>query len=128
MASERITCGKPWEQTVLFSLGVKVSGPLLITAGVTARDPEGRVVGPGDMRTQVEQCFRNLEDIMRAAGTDWSHVVKILIYVTDFEAFSGTEDIRRRYLTSRPVATAVGVASLIHPDMMVEMEVVADLS
>lgn len=125
MSSERVTCNKPWEQTVLFALGVKVSGPLLFTAGVTARDPEGRVVGPGDMRAQVEQCFRNVEDILSAAGATWSDVVKILIYVTDFAAFSETEDIRRRFLTSRPVATAVGVASLIHPDMMVEMEVVA---
>ena len=125
MARDLITCGKPWEASALFSLGVRVEGKLLFTAGMTARDPEGRVVGPGDMRRQVEQCFENVGDVLRAAGTGWDRVVKVTMYVTDFDAFEGTRDIRARYLGGRPAATAVGVNRLIHPDMMFEIEAVA---
>jgi 2-iminobutanoate/2-iminopropanoate deaminase len=123
----RVTCNKPWEAGVLFSLGAKVSGELLLTAGITARDPEGRVVGAGDMRAQMTQCFRNLEDVLRASGADWDDVAKVLIYVTDFAAFAKTEDIRRQYLRSRPAATAIAVSALIDPAMMVEIEAIAVL-
>ncbi|WP_162914959.1 RidA family protein [Desertibaculum subflavum] len=127
MTRDLITCGKPWEASALFSLGVGVEGKLLFTAGMTARDPEGRVVGAGDMRRQVEQCFENIGDVLRAAGARWEQVVKVTMYVTDFDAFEGTRDIRARYLRGRPAATAVGVSRLIHPDMMFDIEAVAVL-
>lgn len=127
MARDLITCGKPWEASVLFSLGVRVEGKLLFTAGMTARDPEGRVVGAGDMRRQVEQCFENIGDVLRAAGAGWEKLVKVTMYVTDFDAFETTRDIRARYLVGRPAATAVGVNRLIHPDMLIEIEAVAAL-
>jgi len=56
MARRVIDTGKPWVHTVAFSLGVAADGPLLFTAGVTARDADGRVVGVGDIRAQIEQC------------------------------------------------------------------------
>ncbi len=127
MPKQLITCRKPWEKTALFSLGVSVSGPLLFTAGMTARDPDGNIVGAGDMRLQIDQCFRNIGDVLEVAGIGFDRLVKVVMYVTDFAAFETTRDIRARYLTARPVATAVGVASLIHPDMMVEIEAVATL-
>lgn len=127
MARRLISCGKPWETSALFSLGAVVSGSLLYTAGMTARDPDGTVIGRGDMRIQIERCFENVADVLRAGGATWEQVVKVTMYVTDFAAFETTRDIRSRYLGSRPVATAIGVSSLIHPDMMVEIEAVAVL-
>ena len=125
MARDLITCGKPWEASALFSLGVRVEGKLLFTAGMTARDPDGRLVGVGDMRRQVEQCFENIGDVLRAAGARWEQLVKVTMYVTDFDSFETTRDIRARYLRGRPAATAVGVNRLIHPDMLIEIEAVA---
>jgi 2-iminobutanoate/2-iminopropanoate deaminase len=125
MARKLITCGKPWESSVSFSLGATVSGTLLYTAGMTARDPHGNVVGPGNIRVQMEQCFKNVTDVLEAAGTSWDQVVKVTMYVTDFTDFDKTDDIRAKYMRGRPAATAVAVSGLIHPDMMVEIEAVA---
>jgi len=71
---------KPWVKDIAFSLGVVADGPLLFTAGITARDPEGKVVGAGDMRAQIEQCFKNIGDVLRAAGAGYGDVLKWTMY------------------------------------------------
>lgn len=122
---QMISCGKPWEAKAAFSLGVAAAGRFLFTAGMTARDPEGNVVGRGDMRAQVKQCFENVGDVLRAAGASFDDLVKVTIYVTDIAAFETTRDIREAYMRARPASTAIEVSRLIHPDMMVEIEAVA---
>ena len=75
-----IELDKPWTRTVPFSLGVVGEGRILFTAGITARDSNGEVIGKGDMRAQMEQCFRNVGDVLRAAGTDFGNVLKWTMY------------------------------------------------
>ncbi|MET0312194.1 MAG: RidA family protein [Burkholderiaceae bacterium] len=117
--------GKPWEKTVHFSLGVVLGGKILHTAGVTARDAEGRLVGEGDIRKQTQQCFDNLGDILAAAGTGFEHVAKYTIFTTDIQRFHlETMDVRAPYFAGKPAATLVEVSRLIHPGMLVEIEAV----
>ena len=54
----RMQQGKP-----AYSHVVTVTGPgkLIYTAGQLARDASGKIVGPGDMRAQLEQTFKNLD-------------------------------------------------------------------
>ena len=127
MAARRevVTVGKPWEKTIAFSLGVVASGELLVTAGITARDAEGRVVGAGDIRHQITQCFENLGDVLRQAGADWGDVVKYTMYTTDIAAFSAARDLWERYFVDRPASTLVEVSKLVIPEMMVEIEAIA---
>jgi enamine deaminase RidA (YjgF/YER057c/UK114 family) len=43
-------------------------GKLVFIAGQLARDAGGNIVGPGDMRAQLEQTFKNLDLCLKAAG------------------------------------------------------------
>lgn len=128
MSRQPLTLGKPFENKVPFSLGVVSSGRMLHTAGITARDAEGNLVGSGDMRAQVEQCFRNLADILDAAGARFADVVKYTIYTTDIALLdSTTRDIRHRYFVDRPASTLIEVSRLIDPGMLVEIEAIVSL-
>lgn len=127
VSREPVTVGKPWEQTVPFSLGIISTGRMLHTAGITARDAEGKVVGAGDMRAQIEQCFKNVGDVLRAAGADYRDVVKWTMYTTDIREFSRHADVWRRYFVDRPASTLVEVRALVMPEMMVEIEAVVHL-
>jgi 2-iminobutanoate/2-iminopropanoate deaminase len=122
-----IEVDKPWVRTVAFSLGVATDGPLLHTAGITARDPHGRVVGAGDIRAQIEQCFRNVGDVLEAAGADFGDVVKWTMYTTDIDAFQQHRDVWQRYFVERPASTLVEVRRFVVPEMLVEIEAVARL-
>ena len=127
MRRDVIELDKPWTRTVPFSLGVVAEGRTLFTAGVTARDAEGKVVGVGDIRAQIEQCFRNVGDVLRAAGADFGDVVKWTMYTTDIDAFSRHADVYRRHFINRPASTLVEVRRLIFPEMLVEIEAIASL-
>jgi enamine deaminase RidA (YjgF/YER057c/UK114 family) len=128
MARTALTLGKHFENTVPFSLGVISSGRLLHTAGITARDADGAVVGEGDMRAQVAQCFANLGDILEHAATSFDNVVKFTIFTTDIDRFNrDTRDIRFPYFSGRPAATLVEVSRLVDPRMLVEIEAIVCL-
>ena len=120
--------GKPLEDKIPFSLGVVSSGRFLHTAGITARDREGEIVGVGDVAAQTRQCYENLGDILEAAGADWGDVIKYTTYTTDIQLFTEqTRELRARYYVNRPAATLIEVPRLADPKMMVEIEAIVSL-
>lgn len=127
MSRDVISVDKPWVKDIAFSLGVASDDRLLFTAGITARDPEGKVVGVGDMRAQIEQCFRNVGDVLRAAGADYGDVLKWTMYTTDIVAFGQHGETWRRYFVNKPASTLIEVSRLVVPEMLVEIEAVARL-
>src|SRR5215472_12264030 len=102
------------------------SGKLVFIAGQLARDGNGRIVGPGDMRAQLEQTFKNLDACLKAAGATWADVVKTNTFVTDYDAFSQCRDVRMRYFgVATPTSTTIRISGLAQPEAMVEIEMIA---
>ena len=52
------------------------AGNTLYLAGHVARDAQGNVVGAGDVAAQARQVYANIGKVLKAAGADWSHIVK----------------------------------------------------
>ena len=98
-------------------------------AGQVAFDQARQVVGAGDMAAQTEQVFRNLQAALAAAGASFADVVKMTTYVTDMGQAAVIRAARARYFgDTLPASTLVGVTALAHPDLMVEIEVIAAVS
>jgi enamine deaminase RidA (YjgF/YER057c/UK114 family) len=119
----RMQQGKP-----AYSHVVTVNGPgkTIYVAGQLARDTGGDIVGPGDMRAQLEQTFKNLEACLKAAGASWADVVKTNTYVTNYEEFSKCSDVRMRYIgVASPTSTTIQISRLAQPEAMVEIELIA---
>jgi 2-iminobutanoate/2-iminopropanoate deaminase len=105
---------------------VSGSGKLVFIAGQLARDASGNIVGPGDMRAQLEQTFKNLDACLKAAGATWADVVKTNTYVTDYEAFSRHREVRMRHFgIAIPTSTTIQISRLAQPEAMVEIEMIA---
>src|SRR3954468_22305852 len=106
----RMQQGKP-----AYSHVVTVTGPakMVYVAGQLARDLEGNIVGPGDMRAQMEQTFKNLDACLKTAGASWSDVVKTNTFVTNYAEFSKNTDVRMRYLgVASPTSTTIQISGL----------------
>jgi 2-iminobutanoate/2-iminopropanoate deaminase len=110
-----------------FASAVKVSGQLLFTAGMTARDDEGEIVGAGDMAKQFEQVFLRLSQVAAAAGTNFDHMVKVTIFVTDIDRAYADPGQWRRYFSGCPASTLVEVSSLKGSEVLVEVEAVFEV-
>src|SRR5216683_2505583 len=119
----RMQQGKP-----AYSHVVTVTGPakMIYIAGQLGRDLDGNIVGPNDMRAQMEQTFKNLDACLKAAGATWADVVKTNTFVTDYPEFSKNSDVRMRYIgVAGPTSTTVQISRLADPDAMVEIELIA---
>lgn len=103
-------------------------GTTVYVAGQVAFDTEGRVVGPGDLRVQTEQVFKNLVRALAAAGARMQDLVKITTFVVDFKPADRDtiREVRSRFIEGTPPAsTLVGVQALVMPELMIEIEAVA---
>ena len=102
-------------------------GTLVFIAGMTSRsEVDATPVHRGDMRAQLRQCCENIGRALRAVGGDYSDVVKTTTFTTDVEEYHRVNDERAKYFKSDlPTSALIGVVRLAHPDLMVELEVMA---
>ena len=125
-AVRRLPSGAPWEPVIGYSR-VVVAGPFVFVAGTTAT-VDGRVVGVGDAYAQTIQAFRNVERALGSAGATLADVVQTQMFVTDITRW---EEVGRAHQELfgdvMPVTAMVGVAALIDPEMLIEVQAVAYL-
>ena len=101
---------------------------LVFVSGQGAIDPAtGQLAGPG-IESQTDQVFRNLEAILKAAGTDLSHVIRCGVFLVDMRDFAAMNAVYARWFGDhRPARTTVAVSSLPHAGLRVEIDAVACL-
>jgi enamine deaminase RidA (YjgF/YER057c/UK114 family) len=104
-------------------------GSLIFTAGIVAHDTAGNIIGKGDLALQTKQVFENIQVVLAAAGASFKDVVKVNYYVVNYtpDKVQLIRQIRSNYLLPnyKPASTLVGVQALYHPDVMIEVEVIA---
>ena len=102
----------------------------MYVGGQLALDKDGKIVGKGDMRAQIEQAGKNVQACLKAAGASASDIILTRAYVTDADAFKENADIRARYLgPESPRSTLTAVPQLAAgPDFLVEIEAIATLN
>ena len=121
----RIDPGWRWDDEFIISQGIQI-GNTVYVSGQVAKDPDGNVVGEGDMVAQTGQALENLKTVLEAAGASMGDVVKLTVFVTDINRLLDTHEIRTRYFPDPPPAsTGVEVSALGFPELLVEIEAVA---
>lgn len=126
MSIERRGSGGPWEETFGYSRVVK-AGPFVLVAGSTST-VDGSVVHVGDAAGQAKQCFQIAIDALAEIGAGLADVVRTRMYVVNRgNAHAVGVAHGEIFGAVRPVSTMIMVASLIHPDHLVEVEVEAYL-
>ena len=118
-----ISGNSPYEPMVGYSRAVRI-GSQVFVAGTTATGDDGRIVGQDDPYAQAQQCFRNIEAALREAGATLRDVVRTRMFVTDIRRWEAIGRAHGEVFREiRPVATMVEVKALVHPAMLVEIEV-----
>ena len=104
-------------------------GNTLYLAGQVAFDEKNEIVGTGDPRVQAEQCWKNIELAVKAAGGTIANVVKIVIYLKDIRHAPHEVAVRERLFPKGryPVCTMVQVANLGLDRLLMEIDATAML-
>ncbi len=108
---------------------VVVGGKTIYISGQVPLNADGKIVGKGDLRAQTIQVFENIQRLLAQAGATFTDVVKVNIYIVNCQPkdVAVVREVRKSYLSASqpPASTLVGVTSLVDPDFLIEIEVVA---
>jgi reactive intermediate/imine deaminase len=119
-----------WQDRAGFSQAWRVDGAsaLVFISGQAPIAPDGQLVGEGDFEAQARQTFENLVAVVEAAGATLESVVKLTVYLTDMQTLPEYTRIKGEFFRGeQPASTAVQVAGLARPEMLVEVEATAVL-
>ena len=124
---QRISSGAKWEPIVGYSRAVRVGSRIYVT-GTTAIDETGAVVGVGDAYAQTVQIFKNIESTLKRLGAGLEHIVRTRMFVTDISRWEEYGRAHGEILREvMPATTMVEVSRLIDAQMLIEIEVDAEL-
>jgi enamine deaminase RidA (YjgF/YER057c/UK114 family) len=123
-----------WKRASGYSNGILVppGHQLLFLAGQIAWDQDQQLVGAADFVAQFNQALANVAALVREAGGQPEHIVRLTIFVTDKNAYLGDlraigavyrEHLGRHY----PAMSLVQVADLLETGALVEIEATACL-
>ena len=99
---------------------------LVFVSGQGATDPATGKLAGDDVEAQTTQCLKNIEAILKAAGSSLQHVLRCGVFLVDMREFA---KMNAAYSTlfgeHRPARTTVQVAGLPGHGLLVEIDAVA---
>jgi 2-iminobutanoate/2-iminopropanoate deaminase len=96
---------------------------LVFVSGQGATDPATGELAGVDAAAQTEQCLRNVQTILQAAGSDLQYVLRcgvFLLDMTEFEQMNGV--YQRVFGEHRPARTTIQAAGLPGVGLRVEID------
>lgn len=122
MEFERTFSGAPWESEVGYCRAVRAGDRVYVT-GTAPVAEGGGVHAPGDAYAQTVRCLDIVEKALADLGAALADVVRTRIFVTDISRWREVGRAHgERFREHPPATTMVEVRSLIHRDMLVEIE------
>lgn len=107
-----------------YSQAVGYNG-LLFLSGQIPLDPETQELIEGGVEAQTARVMANLSAVLSAAGLDFSHVIRVTIYLSDMDNFSCVNEIYGRFFDENPPARATVEVSRLPRDVLVEIDMIA---
>ena len=90
--------------------------------------------GGGDMNNrklvegieaQTRETWDNIKKVVDAAGFQMSDIFRVYMFITDRKYFKAVDEINKEYTPEKGFMASAFVCDLMHPEMLVEIEVTA---
>ena len=94
-----------------YSQAIKAGNTLYMSGQIAINPAEGKIVAT-TIEEQAEQCCKNIEAVLKAAGTDMSHVVKTTCFLADIADFKAFNEVYAKHFVSKPARSCVAVKDL----------------
>lgn len=102
------------------------AGDFLFASGQIPINPANGEIEAEGIETQAEQVMKNIGEILKAAGTDYTKVVKTTCFLADMGDFGAFNAVYEKYFTEKPARSCVAVKQL-PKNVLCEVEVTAYL-
>ncbi len=106
-----------------YSQGIIAGGFLYASGQIPINPATGEIEGD-DITTQTDLVCRNIGEILKAAGTDYEHVVKTTCFLAEMGDFAAFNSVYEKYFTGKPARSCVAVKQL-PKSVLCEIEIIA---
>ena len=131
MLKQQIRTSKLVDPGGHFSQAVAIpsKGVMVFVSGMTARGPDGKIAGIGDVEEQTRQVCENIKSALEAAGGSMDDVCRVDVYLRNIGDGERVNKVRRQFFPSPPPAsTLVEVSKLASPEFLVQISAIAVIS
>ncbi|MBE5847388.1 MAG: RidA family protein [Lachnospiraceae bacterium] len=106
-----------------YSQGIIAGGFLYASGQIPINPATGEIEG-ADITSQTDLVCRNIGEILKAAGTDYEHVVKTSCFLAEMGDFAAFNGVYEKYFTGKPARSCVAVKQL-PKSVLCEIEIIA---
>jgi 2-iminobutanoate/2-iminopropanoate deaminase len=107
-----------------YSQAIQHGNMLFISGQIAIQKPSGNII-TDDIVQETTQVMKNISEILRAAGFNFSNVVKSTIFLKDFNDFAKVNEIYGQNFPSNPPARETVEVSRLPKDVNVEISCIA---
>ena len=102
------------------------TGNLVFTSGQIPINPATGAVEAATIEEQTEQVCKNIDAVLKAAGTSLDKVVKTVCFLSDMNDFAAFNGVYSKYFTGKPARSCVAVKTL-PKNVLVEVDTIAEV-
>ena len=122
--TRKVSTRTTWEPVVGYSRAV-AAGDFVFVSGCTSTSG-GKFVHDGDAGAQTTQCIANVAEALERLGASLADVVRTRMFVTDMSRWQEYGRAHgAAFGEAMPATSMIGVAALVDPRMLIEVEAVA---
>lgn len=107
-----------------YSPGIEHNG-LIFVSGQLPMSLDTREPFTGDIETQTELALRNVEHVLKVAGSDLAHVIQMTIYVSDMELWDAVNEKYAEIMGEHRPARAIVPVKELHFGTQIEIQAIA---
>ncbi len=107
----------PYSQAIILN-------DILFTSGQIPVDPATGELAGDTIQIQAEQVMKNLDAVLKEAGTSFENAVKTTCFLADMGDFAQLNEIYAKYFVNKPARSCVAVKTL-PKNVLCEVEVIA---
>ena len=126
MTKETVFTNKAPEAIGPYSQAIKI-GSLVFTSGQIPLDPVTGKLISDDIIDQTSQVLKNLEEVLKAAGSSLQKVIKTTIFIQNMEDFGLINEVYGRFFAENPPARSTVEVSRLPKDVKIEIEAIAQI-
>jgi 2-iminobutanoate/2-iminopropanoate deaminase len=107
-----------------YSQAIRANG-FIFVSGQTPIDPATQQLISGSIAEQTERVLRNIEAILRQAGSSMAKIVRCGVFLKDMNDFAAMNEVYAKFFPNDPPARSTVQAARLPKDCQVEIDAIA---
>ncbi|MFK8138440.1 MAG: Rid family detoxifying hydrolase [Bdellovibrionales bacterium] len=108
-----------------YSQAVKANGFIFLSGAIAIDPSNNSMMTDWNVEKQTELAFKNIAEVLKAAGSSMDKICKINVYILTMDDFPVVNEVYSKFFNSNLPARACVAVSQLPKNAKVEIEVIA---